>query len=109
MPSGAPLSAEALFADDGQWRHPAASAGQVVDGTCVTLPAEGVSLEAVERALICAALSTAGGNQTQAAKLLKVPRHVLLYRVEKYGITDSEVKSLGGGRTARVMSTPSSS
>jgi len=104
---GASLSADALFADDGAWRQASSRGDSVVDGDHVTLPEAGVSLEAVERALICAALSAAGGNQTQAAKLLRVPRHVLLYRVDKYGIVEGDVAALKGKRSAPVVATAS--
>lgn len=50
------------------------------------LPAEGVSLEAVEKSLIEQALALAGGNRSQAARLLQIPRHVLIYRLEKFHI-----------------------
>jgi len=48
------------------------------------IPDEGLSLEAVERSLIQSALAKSGGNRTQAARLLKIPRHVLIYRLKKY-------------------------
>jgi len=48
------------------------------------IPDEGLSLEAVERDLIEKALAKSGGNRTQAARLLKIPRHVLIYRLKKY-------------------------
>jgi len=50
------------------------------------LPAEGVTLESVERQLIEQALARTAGNRTQAAELLGISRHTLLYRIEKYGI-----------------------
>ncbi len=50
------------------------------------LPAEGVSLEAVEKSLIEQALGQAKGNRSQAARLLQIPRHVLIYRLEKFNI-----------------------
>ncbi|MEW6486652.1 MAG: sigma-54 dependent transcriptional regulator [Thermodesulfobacteriota bacterium] len=49
-------------------------------------PAEGIGLEEAEAALIREALRRAGWNQSHAARLLKVPRHILLYRMEKFGI-----------------------
>lgn len=49
-------------------------------------PDEGVGLEDAEKELILEALRRAEGNQSRAARLLKIPRHVLLYRLEKYGI-----------------------
>lgn len=50
------------------------------------LPPGGISLEAVEKSLIEQALSLAEGNRSQAARLLQIPRHVLIYRLEKFGI-----------------------
>jgi transcriptional regulator with PAS, ATPase and Fis domain len=54
----------------------------------VDLPECGLSLEAVERALVVAALERAGGNQTRAARLLAVSRDTLRYRMEKYGLLE---------------------
>jgi len=50
------------------------------------IPDEGISLEEVEKLLLARALVKAGGNQTKAAQLLKISRHTLLYRMEKYGL-----------------------
>jgi two-component system NtrC family response regulator len=44
------------------------------------------SLEEIEREAIVSALDRTGWNQTQAARLLKIPRHVLIYRMKKMGI-----------------------
>ena len=46
----------------------------------------GASLEDHERRLIAQALETAGGNQTQAARLLRIGRDALRYKVKKYGL-----------------------
>jgi len=43
------------------------------------------TLHEVERQVIEDALRKANGNQSKAAKLLGIPRHVLLYRLKKYG------------------------
>ncbi|MBU0483314.1 MAG: sigma-54 dependent transcriptional regulator [Proteobacteria bacterium] len=50
------------------------------------IPDSGISLEAVEKALIVKALNKSGGNRSEAARLLRIPRHVLIYRLEKFGI-----------------------
>jgi len=50
------------------------------------IPDEGISLEEVEKAYVIKALEKAGQNRSEAARLLKIPRHVLLYRIEKYMI-----------------------
>ena len=52
----------------------------------VSVPATGIDLEAVERALIVFALDATGGNRTHAAKLLRLTRSALLYRMQKYGL-----------------------
>jgi two-component system NtrC family response regulator len=52
----------------------------------VTLPEDGYSLEELEREVVCQALVRNGWNQSRAAAFLRIPRHVLLYRMEKYGI-----------------------
>ena len=50
------------------------------------LPESGLSLVDLERRVIERVLALKGGNITQAARYLQVPRHVLAYRMEKYGI-----------------------
>jgi DNA-binding NtrC family response regulator len=52
----------------------------------ITMPDDGLSLEAVERSLIVTALERAGGNQSQAARLLGISRDTLRYRMEKHGL-----------------------
>jgi two-component system NtrC family response regulator len=55
-------------------------------GGVVQLPADGYPLEALEREVVLQALERNRWNQTKAAAFLRIPRHVLLYRMEKYGI-----------------------
>lgn len=50
------------------------------------IPDGGISLEDVEKAYVVKALEKAGQNRSEAARLLKIPRHVLLYRLEKYNL-----------------------
>jgi two-component system NtrC family response regulator len=50
------------------------------------LPADGYSLEQLEREVVLEALSRCDWNQTAAAKFLRIPRHTLIYRMEKYHI-----------------------
>ncbi|MCL5966468.1 MAG: sigma-54 dependent transcriptional regulator [Deltaproteobacteria bacterium] len=50
------------------------------------LPPGGLSLVDLEKKVIERALRLKGGNITQAAAFLRVPRHILVYRIEKYGI-----------------------
>lgn len=58
-------------------------------GGAFRLPEGGLSLPDLEEDLIRQALSRSGGNRSQAARLLGIPRHVLIYRLEKYGINGS--------------------
>jgi len=50
------------------------------------IPDEGIALEDIEKSYILKALEKTDQNRSKAARLLKIPRHVLLYRLEKYGI-----------------------
>ncbi len=52
----------------------------------INLPDEGYSLEQLEREVVVEALERNGWNQTAAARFLHIPRHTLIYRMEKYGI-----------------------
>ena len=52
----------------------------------VRIPEQGVSFDEVERALLEGALRKAGGNQSQAARLLGMSRDTLRYRLEKFAI-----------------------
>lgn len=65
------------------------------------LPAEGLSLEELEIALIRQALARAGGNKTRAAELLALTRHTLLYRLEKYKIADTGCGCWASRRSGR--------
>jgi DNA-binding NtrC family response regulator len=55
----------------------------------IDLSDAGVSLEAVERALLAAALAKTGGNQSAAARLLGLSRDTIRYRMEKYGLNEA--------------------
>jgi len=55
-------------------------------GRIVNLPPEGYSLEQLEREIVVEALERNGWNQTRAARFLRIPRHTLIYRMEKYAI-----------------------
>jgi DNA-binding NtrC family response regulator len=57
-----------------------------LDTLHLDLPPEGISLEAVEKALLLRALKKFDWNQTHAARYLDLSRKTLIYRMEKYGI-----------------------
>jgi two-component system NtrC family response regulator len=71
---------------------PGAVGGRAAGGTGALLgqwpelPDDGLSLIDLEKSVIERVLELKGGNVTQAAAYLHVPRHVLAYRMEKYGI-----------------------
>jgi DNA-binding NtrC family response regulator len=74
----------------------------------IDFPAEGLSLEAVERALLVSALEKGGGNQSAAARLLGISRDTLRYRMEKFGL-DNEGRNVGqdqGLRTGKMGESP---
>jgi len=77
-------------ADDLGLPSPASTAGRVAVTTAgevqIDFPNNGLSLEAVERALLVRALEKAAGNQSAAARLLGVSRDTLRYRLEKFGL-----------------------
>jgi DNA-binding NtrC family response regulator len=53
-----------------------------------TLPADGISLEELEQAMIKQALDRTHGNRSRAARLLGLTRDTLLYRIKKYTLGD---------------------
>jgi PAS domain S-box-containing protein len=50
------------------------------------IPDEGISLEENERSLVVRALEKTGGNQTQAARLLRITRDTLRYKMKKFSL-----------------------
>ena len=61
-----------------------------VEVVTVVVPPFGVDFEAVERALIVFALESTAGNRTRAAKLLRLTRSALIYRMHKYQVNGGE-------------------
>lgn len=58
-----------------------------VAGVVLELPEDGVSLDDVERELLRLALERHDGNQTRAARFLRITRSALIYRMQKHGLT----------------------
>jgi transcriptional regulator with GAF, ATPase, and Fis domain len=52
----------------------------------VAIPADGLSLEENERNLLVRALEKTNGNQTQAARLLRITRDTLRYKMKKFNL-----------------------
>jgi two-component system, NtrC family, response regulator AtoC len=53
------------------------------------LPPTGISLEELEKSLLIQALEQSRFNQTKAAQLLRITRHTLRYRLEKFGLLET--------------------
>ncbi|TAM83667.1 MAG: sigma-54-dependent Fis family transcriptional regulator [Acidobacteria bacterium] len=60
------------------------------NGSVVPLLPEGLTLEQFEDKLIQEALQRAGGNKSQAARLLGLSRNALRYRLSKIGVPDQQ-------------------
>ncbi len=50
------------------------------------IPTDGMSLEDNERSLLARALEKTNGNQTQAARLLRITRDTLRYKMKKFNL-----------------------
>ena len=50
------------------------------------MPTDGLSLEDNERSLLVRALEKTDGNQTQAARLLRITRDTLRYKMKKFNL-----------------------
>jgi DNA-binding NtrC family response regulator len=50
------------------------------------MPEEGISLEALERNIIREVYERCGRNKSKTARFLRIPRHVLIYRMKKFGL-----------------------
>jgi len=61
----------------------------------IELPPDGISLKDVERAFLEAALAQTAGNVTEAARLLRMSRGSLRYRLEKLGLRDKASRRRG--------------
>jgi DNA-binding NtrC family response regulator len=58
------------------------------DGSLLSLLPQGMTLEQLEDRLVKEALQRAGGNKSQAARLLGLTRNALRYRLSKLGVKD---------------------
>jgi two-component system NtrC family response regulator len=55
----------------------------------LNIPPDGVDLEQVDRDLIREALERNQWNQTRAARFLRISRNTMIYRMQKYGLTEA--------------------
>ncbi len=67
-------------------RHLALGAAGLMTEDAIRLPEGGIALEEVEKTLVAQALERTSGNQTEAAKLLKITRFALRTRMKKFGL-----------------------
>jgi two-component system NtrC family response regulator len=82
---GGPIEAEHL--QDAAWGPlPAATAPEPAPAGGTRLPADGAPLDDLVRDILLEALTRTSWNQSAAARLLRIPRHILQYRMAKYGI-----------------------
>ena len=65
---------------------PLGGAGQASGSTGIILPEGGVSLKDAEFELVRQALDAAAGNQSKAARLLRISRDALRYKMKKFGL-----------------------
>jgi two-component system NtrC family response regulator len=86
-----------MILEDGSFITPASlplsvgpAPGDVARGAAAAavapFPAEGISLEDSERRLLVSALEKTAGNQTQAARLLRITRDTLRYKMKKFDL-----------------------
>ncbi len=81
------LAEEPVLSDELLSTNSAQSTGQTrlsLDG--IVLPDGGVSLVDLERAILVRALEMNDYNQSSTARFLRIPRHILLYRMQKFEI-----------------------
>jgi DNA-binding NtrC family response regulator len=79
-----------LLADSGQLRVSDLPATRSIrSGTWLDAIPEELSLIDVEAQVIAHTLDKHGGNVSAAARALRVPRHILIYRIQKYGLGDA--------------------
>ncbi|MFQ5772192.1 MAG: helix-turn-helix domain-containing protein, partial [bacterium] len=60
----------------------------------IEFPEEGISLEELERNIILSAMEKANGNISMAARLLKINRGKLRYRLERLGLTPKSILTM---------------
>ncbi len=71
----------------GDFTFPSSLQANFSTGFRFTLPESGFSLEEAEKAIIAEAYKKCNYNKTKTAKFLKTPRHILTYRLKKYGLS----------------------
>jgi DNA-binding NtrC family response regulator len=65
---------------------PAAEAAAVPPAGVIAVPAQGLTMDAVERELIAITLRLTGNNQTRTARMLGISRPTVIRKIRKYGL-----------------------
>ena len=73
-------------------------------GIIIELPEEGVAFDDMEKAILQAALQRTHSNVVRAAKLLRLGRGSLRYRLEKYGLVEPKRRRSAKRRPTGAMS-----
>jgi len=76
----------AYFQQDRPQAAAATTSAPASDGASQPPPAGIVSLEDQERVLVERAMQAAGGNQSKAARILKIGRDALRYKLKKHNL-----------------------
>jgi DNA-binding NtrC family response regulator len=66
--------------------EPVSESVGITDQFRFELPEDGIGLDDVERSIILKVYERCNGNKAKAARFLRIPRHILLYRLKKYGL-----------------------
>jgi two-component system, NtrC family, response regulator AtoC len=66
--------------------HPDSNGSGPASAALTAQPIDGLSLEDNERSLLARALEKTSGNQTQAARLLRITRDTLRYKMKKFNL-----------------------
>jgi len=68
--------------------HAPIEAPPMIDILRITFPEQGLSLEEIEKQIILEAYERCLRNKSKTARFLRMPRHILIYRLKKLGIQD---------------------
>jgi transcriptional regulator with PAS, ATPase and Fis domain len=60
----------------------------ITDALRIAFPEQGIAFEEIERQIIQGAYERCQRNKSKTARFLKMPRHILIYRLKKLGILD---------------------
>jgi DNA-binding NtrC family response regulator len=82
-----------LGVEDLAWHSPERLVSS--EGISFDLPPEGLSLDELQKQVIMKSLERHNWNQSRTAKYLQIPRHVLIYRMQKFGLKQNRKSQAG--------------